>query len=317
MTAKRVVLTTPLPEAVEAELVRRFSVCHASARPVGDELVGAAEGAFALVVAPGDRFDSVAISKVPRGIVGLASYSVGVDHIDLEAARGRGLIVTHTPGVLTEATADLTLHLILSAARGTSRAESALRNGAWAGWRPADVFGVDLRGRTLGILGYGRIGRAVASRAAAFGMTVVFYDRKREGAQGDTVRPVSNLGEFFAVSDVLSIHVPSTPETRGMIDEGAIEAMKPGVILINTARGDIVDDDAVIRAAESGQIRALGLDVFDGEPALNPRYLSLPNATLLPHIGSSTVETRAAMGAKVMASLEAMAVGEDPPDRVV
>ena len=317
VVAKRiVVITAELPPAVEAALADRFTLRAAAARPVGADFLAACEGAFAIVPSPGDGFDAEAIGKLPRGLCGLASYSVGLDHIDLKAAAARGLIVANTPDVLTDAAADLAICLMLSAARGASRAERLLRDGAWSGWRPAEVFGVDLNGKTLGVIGYGRIGRATARRARAFGMRVVFYDRRGRGAVDDVADPVADLEAFYGACDVVSLHAPSTDETRGMIDARAVGAMKPGVILINAARGDLINDGDVIEAARTGRIRALGLDVYRDEPALDPRYLALPNATLLPHIGSSTEETRAAMGAKVLENLEAMAAGREPPDRV-
>jgi lactate dehydrogenase-like 2-hydroxyacid dehydrogenase len=312
-----IVVTAELPEQVMSALGEHFSLRRAAARPVGEEFLRACDGAFAIAPSPGDRFDAAAIAALPAGIRGLASYSVGLDHVDLAAAKARGLIVTNTPDVLTDATADLAMYLILATVRGATRAERFLREGRWTGWRPADVFGADLRGKTLGILGYGRIGRATAARAQAFGLRVIHYDRRRAGRVDHVSTPVASVSDFFAACDIVSLHAPSTGETRGMIDARAIEGMKPGVVLINTARGDLVVDDDVIEAARSGRIGALGLDVYIGEPALDPRYMTLPNATLLPHIGSSTVETRAAMGAKVVANLRAIAAGDEPPDRVV
>jgi lactate dehydrogenase-like 2-hydroxyacid dehydrogenase len=312
-----IVVTAELPEQVMSALAQHFEIRRASARSIGEEFLRACEGAFAIAPSPGDRFDAATIAALPAGIRGLASYSVGLDHIDLGAARARRLIVTNTPDVLTDATADLAMYLILATVRGATRAERFLREGRWIGWRPADVFGADLRGKTLGIIGYGRIGRATAARARAFGVQIVHYDRRGAGRVDDLSTPIADLQAFYAACDIVSLHAPSTPETRGMIDWRAIQAMKPGVILINTARGDLVVDDALIEGARSGRIGALGLDVYTGEPALDARYVSLPNATLLPHIGSSTVETRAAMGAKVVANLLAIAAGREPPDRVV
>jgi lactate dehydrogenase-like 2-hydroxyacid dehydrogenase len=313
----QIVLTTDLPDEVMAALAGRFLMRRASARTVDARFVAACEGAFAIATAPGDRFDRAAIAQLPANIRGLASYSVGLDHIDLAAASARGLIVTNTPDVLTDATADIAMYLMLAAVRGASRAERFLREGGWVGWSPAQVFGVDMRGRTLGIIGYGRIGRAVARRARAFGLRVVHYDRRGAGRRDDLSEPIADLGAFYGCCDIVSLHAPSTQETRRMIDARAIESMKQGVILINTARGDLIVDEVVIEAARSGRIGALGLDVYNGEPALDPRYLSLSNATLLPHIGSSTRETRGAMGAKVLANLLAIEAGEPPPDRVI
>lgn len=317
MSTRAVVATVEFPPAVMDRLTARFEVRRASARQVDAVFLRACEGAFAIATAPVDRFDAAAIGALPTSVRALVSYSVGLDHIDLPAARSRGLIVTNTPDVLTDATADLAMYLILAAARGASRAECMLRAGEWKGWRPSNVFGVDVRGKTLGIIGYGRIGQATARRARAFGLRTIFYDRRGLGRIDDLSEPVADLGAFYAACDIVSLHAPSTTETRGMIDARAIARMKPGVILINTARGDLVVDDDVIEAARSGRIGALGLDVFRGEPAFDARYLELANATLLPHIGSSTVETRAAMGAKVVDNLIAVDEGRTPPDRIV
>lgn len=317
MSRRAVVVTVDFPSAVMDRLTARFEVRRASARQVDADFVRACDGAFAIATAPVDRFDAAAIASLPSSVRALVSYSVGLDHVDLAAARSRGLIVTNTPDVLTDATADLAMYLILAAARGASRAERMLRAGEWKGWRPSNVFGVDVRGRTLGIIGYGRIGQATARRARAFGMRTIFHDRRGVGPVDELSEPVSDLIAFYAACDIVSLHAPSTTETRGMIDARAIAQMKRGVILINTARGDLVVDDDVIEAARDGRIGALGFDVFRGEPAFDPRYLELANATLLPHIGSSTIETRAAMGAKVVDNLFAIDAGLPPPDRVV
>ncbi len=313
----RIILTQALPLDVHQSLADQFDLITVSARPVRADFLAAADGAVAIVPCPGDRFDAAVIASLPASVRGLASYSVGLDHIDLSAARDRGLIVTNTPDVLTDATADLAVHLILSATRGASEAEADLRGGRWAGWRPDHVMGIGLQGRTLGLLGYGRIGAAVAKRAVAFGLKVVHYDHRGRGPVDDYSVPIASLEQFWAVSDILSLHAPSTDATRHIINRQTIEMMKKGVVLINTARGDLVDDSAVIAAAQSGHISAIGLDVYAGEPQLDPRYCDLPNATLLPHIGSSTAEARQAMGAKVLANLVAITGGMTPPDRVV
>lgn len=317
MSKPAVVVTVELPSPVMDRLTERFEVRRAPARQVDAQFIRACEGAFAVATAPVDRFDAAAIASLPSSVRALVSYSVGLDHVDLAAARSRGLIVTNTPEVLTDATADLAMYLILAAARGASRAERTLRAGEWKGWRPSNVFGVDVRGKTLGIIGYGRIGQATARRARAFGLRTIFLDRRGAGRVDEVSEPAPDLNAFYAVCDILSLHTPSTAETRGMINAQAIAQMKPGVILINTARGDLVVDDDVIEAARDGRIGALGLDVFRGEPAFDPRYLELENATLLPHIGSSTIETRAAMGAKVFENLFAIDQGLAAPDRMV
>ena len=315
MTKHAIVVTTVLPPAVEARLAERFEVRKADARPVERALIDAAAGAFAVVPSPGDRFDAEAIARLPGSVRLLASYSVGVDHVDVAAAKARRIAVTNTPDVLTEATADLAMHLLLSAARGTSAAEAMLRAGRWRGWAPGQVFGVDLQGKTLGILGLGRIGRAVAARAAAFGMDLAYHDRAGRGDQGG-VRAIGDLDAFWSGCDAISLHAPSTPETRGVVNAEAVARMRGGVLLVNTARGDLLDDDAVIAGVLSGRIGGLGLDVFRGEPDFDHRYLDLPRTTLLPHVGSSTAETRLAMGERVLANLTAAASGAPLPNPV-
>ena len=318
MTSRlNIIVTSELPPAVDSALRDSFDVTYASAKPVERDLLQKAGKAFAVVPSPGDLFDDVALRALPDSIKVLATYSVGVDHIDIEAARSQGILVTNTPDVLTDATADAAMLLLLSAARGASWAEHCLRSGAWKGWRPAEVFGVDLRGRTLGVFGYGRIGQALATRARAFGMVVQYFDRKGQGPVDEVAHAVSDIEEFWATSDVISLHAPSTPETRYVINASSLRRMKKGVIIVNTARGDLISDDDLIASIQSDHVRAVGLDVFDGEPKIDPRYIQLQNATLLPHIGSSTEETRRAMGQKVLANLEAVARNATPPDLVV
>lgn len=316
MSKDTVVVTSALPGRVEANLHEHFKVVRIEGVADKPALVRACCDAFGIVLVPGQRVDANVIGELPTSIRLLASYSVGIDHIDLDAARKRGVLVSNTPNVLTEATADLTLLLLLSVMRGASRAEHDLRAGLWTGWSPSQVYGYDLAGKTFGIVGFGRIGKAVAQRAVSFGLKVIFYNRSGSAQPHASAEPVSDWSEFLGQCDVVSLHAPSTPNTRGLIDETAISAMKPGAFLINTARGDLVVDDAVIEAAKRGHLAGVGLDVYTGEPAFDARYSELPNATLLPHIGSSTKETREAMGRKVMENLLAVRDGLIPPDLV-
>ncbi|SDG97753.1 2-hydroxyacid dehydrogenase [Roseospirillum parvum] len=315
----RLVVSRRLPEAVEARAAATWSViANPEDRPLSvDELVTRAAGARALIVTPTDWVDAGLIGALPDSVGMIATFSVGVDHIDLTAAARRGLVVSNTPGVLTEATADLTLALILMAARRAGEGERLVRAGQWRGWAPTQLLGRHLGGRRLGIVGMGRIGRAVAERARAFGMAIHYHGRRRlpAGLEQDAVFH-DRLEALLAHADVLSLHVPATPETRGLIDAAALAALPEGAILVNTARGPVVEDDAVIAALRDGRLAAAGLDVYTGEPDIDPRYLDLPGVVLLPHLGSATVETRNAMGFKALDNLGAWLAGGSPPDRV-
>lgn len=315
-----VVFSRKLPHAVEARAAARYDLrANPEDSPQsGADLIARTAGADALVVCPADRVGAETIAALPSTVQVLATYSVGTDHIDLNAARARGLIVTNTPGVLTEATAEIALLLILAAARRGGEGERLVRAGAWAGWAPTQLLGLQLGGRRLGILGMGRIGQAVAARARGFGMAIHYSNRRR-------LPPDLELGATFhadaddlaAHSDVLSLHCPATPETRGWLDARRIQLLPERPIIVNTARGAVVDDPALIAALRSGRVFAAGLDVYDNEPALHPDYRTLPNVVLLPHLGSATVETRDAMGHRVLDNLDAVFAGRAAPDRVV
>lgn len=316
-----VLLTRRLPDAVEARASRDYV---AILNPADESLDGAAiaaraagAGAEAVLCCAGDRLDAVAVAALPSRVKVLATFSVGTDHIDLDAARARGLIVTNTPDVLTDATADIALLLMLGAARRASEGERMIRADAWTGWTPTQLMGTHLGGKRLGIVGMGRIGQAVARRARAFGMTIHYSNRKRLPAdqeEGATYHADPEV--MLAVCDVLSLHFPATAETRHWLDSRRIERLPQGAILINTARGSVVDDAAVIDALRRGRLAAAGLDVFENEPRLNPGYRDLPNTFLLPHLGSATVETRCAMGFRALDNIDAVLAGRAAPDRV-
>lgn len=316
MAAPDIVVAAVLPPDVAAAFVDRYGALILPIGGVGrDEFVAAVDGARIIVPAVGVAVDRALIDALPGSVRLIANFGAGTDHIDLKAAAARGLLVSNTPDVLTAATADIAMLLILAALRGASEAERQLRDGAWRGWTPADIRGHDLAGRTLGIWGFGRTGRATAARAAAFGMTVIYHGRARHEDDAGA-RYVADRAAFLAAADVLSLHMPATAETRGIIDRATIAALKPGAVVINTARGDLIDDEALIDALEEGRLGAAGLDVFAGEPAFNPRWLSAPRTVLLPHIGSATHETRMAMGLRVMTNIDAYLAGSDLPDRV-
>ena len=315
----RIVVSRHLPDDVEARAMRLFD-CRLN---TGDQRMDSstlhqlAGGADGLLVCLTDRLDAGFIKDLPTSVRVVATFSVGHDHIDLGAARAHGLVVTNTPDVLTEATADIALLLMLGAARRATEAQTILREGRWGAWTPTGLLGTHLGGKRLGLVGLGRIGRAFAQRARACGMEIHYHGPRRQPAaleEGAVFHP--SLAGLLGVSDVLSLHAPSTPETRNLIDASALAQLPPGAILVNTARGDLVDDEAVIAALTSGQLRAAGLDVFRGEPQLHPAYVSLPNAFLLPHMGSATEETRSAMGHRCLDNLEAFFAGRAPADRI-
>ena len=266
--------------------------------------------------------DRITADIIAAGAAGsgrlIANYGVGVNHIDLSAAASAGLAVSNTPGVLTDATADLALTLMLMVSRRAGEGERELRAGDWIGWRPTHLVGRALSGKTLGIIGMGRIGRAVAQRAHfGFGMDVVFQNRSPVDDGADVgARQLADVAAVCAASDFVSLHCAATPQTANIMNADAIAAIRPGGYLINTARGDVVDETALAQALHSGAIGGAGLDVFQGEPAINPDLLSAPNTVLLPHLGSATEETRVAMGMKVLENALAFAGGETPPDKM-
>jgi glyoxylate reductase len=302
-----------LPSAIEAELHGQFAARLIA--PVGDRFDELPQGLRVIIATPGCPLRAALIDQLPDSVGLIAAYSVGVDYIDVAAARRRGLAISNTPDVLTNATADIAMLLILAACRNTSWAERHLRTGQWAGVSLLDMFGVDLASRTLGILGFGRIGQATARRAQAFGMQVIYHGpRIRNEAHAIGARFEPDLKSFLHASDVVSLHAPLTPATSRIINRDSLSAMRPGSVLVNTARGDLIEDEAVIDALRTGHLRAAGFDVFAGEPKLHPAYGALENVTLLPHMGSATVETRLAMGRRVIANIEAFLAGRAVPD---
>jgi len=318
MTADRprvVACASRIPDAIARVLRERFdahdvSIATPSAWPQDVE---------ALVVTPATRLPAQTIATLPSTLRLIASYSVGVDHIDLTAAKARGVRVSNTPDVLTDATADIAMLLILSACRRASACERELRAGHWRGLSMQDMFGVDLAGRTLGVFGFGRIGQATARRARAFRMQIAYHGPQRKPAAEASLeaRFEPDARSFLRSIDVLSLHAPLTPATRRFVNRETLAALKPGSVVVNTARGGLVDDEALIEALKSRHLFAAGLDVYEGEPDVNPGYLQLDNLTLLPHIGSATYETRHAMGMKVVENVEAWFAGKPLPTAVV
>ncbi len=320
MTKPTVVLTRRLPEGVERVAAERFEV----RTNADDHRLSVAETQAALRTADGiictlgDPLRADTLGAGPWCTKILANFGAGTDHIDLAAAKAAGLVVTNTPGALTEATADLAMALILMATRRLGEGEREVRRGDWTGWRPTHLLGNSVQGKTLGIVGFGRIGQATARRAKlGFGMNVVYASRSTPAAshQRPEARSLS-LDELLATSDVVSLHTPATSETIGMIDARRIALMKRGSYLINTARGSVVDEAALIDALKSGQLAAAGLDVYSQEPLVPSALLALSNVVTLPHLGSATIETRTAMGMRAVENLTAIFAGKPPLDPV-
>lgn len=318
----RILLTRRWPEAVERRAAERFDVTlNRDDRPLIEaELFDAMREYDAVCPTITDRMSAAVLGTPGRRATIVASYGVGYEHIDLDAARTAGIRVTNTPGVLTDATADLALTLILMAARRAGEGERELRAGAWTGWRPTHLLGRSLRGKRLGLVGFGRIAQATAERARfGFGMEIAYYARRPGPAEivdKLSAQFVPDLGELLASADFVSLHVPGGAETRHMIDDAALARMRADAILINTARGDVVDEAALVAALRERRIAGAGLDVFVGEPNVSPALRALENAVLLPHLGSATLETREAMGLRVLANLEAWFDGKPTPDTV-
>ncbi|HEV2567779.1 D-glycerate dehydrogenase [Sphingomonas sp.] len=304
----RILVTRKLPEAVETRMRELFDFT--------DDLAQA----DVLVPTIVDTVDAALIGSAGERLKLIANYGNGVDHIDLKAARARGIIVTNTPGVLTEDAADMAMALILAVARRLSEGERLVRSGTWSGWGPTTMLGHRVNGKALGILGMGRIGQAIAMRAQGFGLSIHYHNRRRlpdvvERAVGAVWHP--ELDDMLTEIDFLSINCPHNATTHHLIDAGRLELLGPRGYLINIARGEIVDEPALIDALENGGIAGAGLDVFEHEPAVDPRLLALDNVVMLPHMASATVEARQATGEKVIANIRMWADGHRPPDQVL
>ena len=317
-----VVVTRRLPDTVERALSERFDArLNADDHPMSvDELRAALQGADALLCTVTDSFDAKVFDYESCRARILANFGVGYNHIDVDAARRLGLVVTNTPDVLTDDTADLAVALMLSVARRMGEGERQLREGAWTGWRPTHLLGTRVTGKTLGVVGFGRIGQAVARRArSGFGMSVLYTSRApvADEVLTDTGAEHRPLEALLAEADFVSLHVPATPETRHLIDAHRLRLMQRHAFLINTARGDVVDEPALIEALQAGTIAGAGLDVYQREPSVPAALMALPNVVLLPHLGSATMESRTAMGMRALENLVAFFEdGRTPPDTV-
>lgn len=318
----KIVVTRKLLPATEARMAELFDCTFneddkAMSRR---ELAAAMREADVLVPTVTDQIDAELIAGAGPRLRLIASFGTGFDHIDLEAARARDIIVTNTPGVLSEDTADMVMALIISVPRRFAEGVRLFRSGRWQGWGPSVMLGHRIGGKTLGIVGMGRIGQAVARRARAFGLEIIYTKRKRlpepvEEELGVTFEP--DLDRLIERADIISLHTPLTPETENMIDARRIGLMKPHAYLINTARGELMDEEALVAALSDKRIGGAGLDVYRSEPDVDPKLPFLPNVVALPHMGSATFEAREASGEKVIANIRSWTDGHRPPDQVL
>ena len=318
----KVAVTRRLPEPVETRLAELFDVSLSDAdRPMArDALVDLVTGCDVLVPTLGDRIDAALLAGAGERLKLIANYGAGVDHIDVETARTRGIAVTNTPGVLTDDTADMTLALILGVSRRIKEGMTLMQSGDWQGWSPMALMGNRLGGKRLGILGMGRIGQAVARRAQAFGMSVHYHNRRRlrpETEEEIGARWWDSLDQMLARVDILSVNAPHTPATFHLLNARRLKLMKPTAFVVNTSRGEVIDENALTRALRNGELAGAALDVFEHGASVNPRLRDLPNVLLLPHMGSATVEGRIEMGEKVIINIKTFADGHRPPDLVV
>jgi lactate dehydrogenase-like 2-hydroxyacid dehydrogenase len=321
MEKKPVVLVTrKLPDAVEEKLAQHFTTIlnpddklYSTA-----EILELAAQADAILPCHTEKFNAETIAQLPDRVKAIANFSVGVDHVDLDAAKLKQVIVTNTPDVLSDATAEIAILLMLGAARRASEGERLVRSEQWKDWSPAFMVGRQVTGKRLGILGLGRVGQVVAQRARGFDMTIHYHNRSPlDVDQAKDAVYHDSVEALLANIDVLSIHCPASDATRGLINRERLAAMHRDAILVNTSRGGVIDDDALVEALQTGVIGAAGLDVFNGEPAdIHPGYRQLDNVFLLPHVGSATHETRKAMGYRAIDNLIAIFNGDEPGDRV-
>ena len=324
MTAQnvKVVVTRKLPELVEARMRELFDVTlNASDTPMGrDQLAAATRTATVLVPTVTDRIDKALLSLAGPQLKLVANYGTGVDNIDLETARNRGIIVTNTPGILTEDTADMTMALILAVPRRLVEGADYLQQGReWHGWSPTWMLGHRIWGKKLGIIGMGRIGRAVARRAKAFGLSINYHNRRRVPAAVEEELGATywdSLDQMLAHMDIVSVNCPHTPATFHLLSSRRLKLLKPTAYIVNTARGEVIDENALARMVEAGEIGGAGLDVFENEPAINPKLLKNNKVVVLPHLGSATLEGRLDMGEKVIINIRTFLDGHNPPDRV-
>jgi glyoxylate reductase len=324
MRSKRpfVIVTRKLPDPIETRMMELFS-CRLNLDDIPlskAELTAVIGQAEVLVPTVTDRIDAEVLAAAGPVLKLIASFGTGVDHVDLAAAQQRGIIVTNTPGVLTEDTADMTMALILAVSRRLAEGERVIRSGAWTGWGPTTMLGHRIWGKRLGIVGMGRIGVALARRAKGFGLSVHYHNRRPVPEDIETALEATyweSLDQMLAHMDIVSVNCPHTPATYHLLSGRRLRLLRPQAILVNTARGEVVDEEELTRLLETRAIAGAGLDVFEHEPAIDPRLRALDNVVLLPHMGSSTIEGRIAMGERVIINIKTFADGHRPPDRVL
>ena len=324
MRSKRpfVIVTRKLPDPIETRMMELFS-CRLNLDDIPlskAELTAAIGQAEVLVPTVTDRIDAEVLAAAGPVLKLIASFGTGVDHVDLAAAQQRGIIVTNTPGVLTEDTADMTMALILAVSRRLAEGERVIRSGAWTGWGPTTMLGHRIWGKRLGIVGMGRIGVALARRAKGFGLSVHYHNRRPLPEEIESALEATyweSLDQMLAHMDIVSVNCPHTPATYHLLSARRLRLLQPRAILVNTARGEVVDEEELTRLLETRAIAGAGLDVFEHEPAIDPRLRALDNVVLLPHMGSSTIEGRIAMGERVIINIKTFADGHRPPDRVL
>ena len=317
-----VAVTRKLPNFIETRLVELFEtrLNPDDGEMSAAEIVAAAEGADVLVPTVTDNIDAALINALPDSVRLIANFGVGVNHIDLAAVAARKLVVTNTPGVLTEDTADMTMALLLAVPRRLAEGERLARSGTWAGWSPTFMLGYRVSGKRLGIVGMGRIGQAVARRARGFNISIHYHNRNRVHPEIEQELEASyweDLDQMLAHMDLISINCPQTPETFHLLSTERLDLLQPHAVIVNTARGGIIDEAALAERLADGRIAGAGLDVYEREPVIHDRLLQLDNVTLAPHLGSATAEGRIAMGEKVLINIKMFADGHSPPDKVI
>jgi len=317
-----VVVTRKLPDAIETRMMELFDVRLNldDTPPSKSDLIEAVKSVDILVPTVTDRIDSSILSQAGPDLRLIANYGTGVDHIDLATARQRGITVTNTPDVLTEDTADMTMALLLSVPRRLAEGVRVLRTEDWAGWSPTWMLGHRIYGKRLGIIGMGRIGQAVARRAKGFGLSIHYHNRHRVHEEIEEELEATyweSLDQMLARVDFVSVNCPHTPATYHLLSTRRLKLLQPHAIVINTSRGEVIDENALTRMLAAGEIAGAGLDVFENEPAVNPKLLAMDNVVLLPHMGSATVEGRVDMGEKVLVNIKTFVDGHNPPDRVL
>jgi glyoxylate reductase len=317
-----VIVTRKLPDPIETRMAELFDVkLNVNDKPMSDrDLIDAVKVADVLVPTVTDRISGAILSHANPNLRLIANFGAGIDHIDLASARQRGITVTNTPGVLTEDTADMTMALLLAVPRRLTEGERLLRAGKWEGWSPTGMLGHRIWGRRLGIIGMGRIGQAVARRAKAFGLSIHYHNRRRISADLEAELEATyweSLDQMLARMDIISVNCPHTPATYHLLSDRRLRLLKPHAYIINTSRGEVIDESALVRMLRDGKLAGAGLDVFEHEPAVNPKLLEMPNVVLLPHMGSATLEGRIDMGEKVLINIKTFVDGHTPPDRVI